>query len=208
MLLLLDDNLEVLDADLGVSIKRSILFEGALTQIVHEAAPAERWCRRRRTYSTKQGQNVTYEDRTLDERNLTEMPTVSRFVEDVRSARFAAYLSRHVGSSLRQVGRVELHALQHGDMVEWHTDNDGARRLAIIVYLSAWTAEWGGLLMVRAPGRERLDLVPMMNSMVVLDVTRATEHSVSYVRRPAADRLTLTAWFETARPHVQTLKRS
>ena len=176
---------------LGVYIADGFLQTGQLQEVEAALLVHQSWARVSRSYEPEHGGHVVYSERLLETRRLRG--PLADLVVETRSSDFLASLEAIAGHQIVPIGRTEFHGLQLGDDVEWHSDRGMLRRFALVVYLCAWNATWGGELVVRV-GAERVRLVPQRNRAVLLDLAVGSEHCVERVSGPGT-RLTLTSWY-------------
>jgi Rps23 Pro-64 3,4-dihydroxylase Tpa1-like proline 4-hydroxylase len=90
-----------------------------------------------------------------------------------------------------------LFSYKKGDFLRSHTDRAGKYLLAFILYLTPdWSPGFGGNLNVRLPGGESLEFQPQYNSLIIFNVDRNSEHSVSVINDNAdtRGRCTFSGW--------------
>lgn len=91
---------------------------------------------------------------------------------------------------------VTTHAYAHGDYLRTHSDTDGNRRLAFIVYLTPnWTAEQGGALHIIGHDLTEIEIQATFNRFVVFDVMAHREHFIAPITTQDTPRLTIGGWF-------------
>lgn len=91
---------------------------------------------------------------------------------------------------------VTTHAYADGDYLRHHSDTDGNRRLAFIVYLTPdWTAEQGGALHVIGHDLTEIAIQAKFNRFVMFDVMAHREHFIAPITAQETPRLTIGGWF-------------
>jgi hypothetical protein len=114
-------------------------------------------------------------------------PNFSRFFEKVTGLHLA-HASDDIGA----------HAMERGDFMGSHDDDNRGRRLAIIIYLSpGWADEFGGALRITDRGGGVVEVPPLFNSLAMFDVRAGTTHEVTPVTDAAGDRIrrTIGGWY-------------
>lgn len=184
---------KAMDEDLGVFVADSVIDLDSLFAARRVLDNPVGWVRSSRNYRTLVGDEVAYSDRLYEPEHSSQR--VTDLVSFTRGREMLGGLEAIAGHPIEPVGRTEVHGLETGDKVEWHSDQGMRRRFALVLHLSDWREEWGGILHIRKPGRT-VGIVPQANRAVLLDLTKDSEHCVSTITGPEK-RLALTGWYRS-----------
>lgn len=99
------------------------------------------------------------------------------------------------GLELSQRNDFEVHAMQPGDYLRPHRDDQGERRLAVVLYLSRWSPGWGGALHLVDEHDQVTAVEPGYNRVVMFDVRGHKAHFVTTVESEGETRLSLSGWY-------------
>ena len=94
---------------------------------------------------------------------------------------------------------VELRAMSHGDVLNWHSDALGSRVVCMVVYLhESWEPRFGGRFLCKLRGEKEAEVVdPIPNRVILFDLRADTVHAVDALAG-APDgwtRMNYTIWF-------------
>ena len=112
---------------------------------------------------------------------------------------FKAYINAITGITLGDMTPTKVHQMGYGHFLKPHDDTAGARRLALIFYLSpGWKAEYGGALNIVEQNGKLTTIEAIFNSFALFDVTKHEQHHVTDVQQRAGNhsRLTIGCWFQ------------
>ena len=121
------------------------------------------------------------------------------FETAIRDRRFIRFVESVTGVALGEVSTVAAHAMGPDDMLRPHSDSDGARKLAFLIYLSeGWRPEFGGALSIRCRDESTVVIPPLFNRFVVFDVEAHIEHWVEPIGAEAGSRrrLSIGGWID------------
>ena len=97
----------------------------------------------------------------------------------------------------REATEVTTHAYADSDYLRTHSDTDGNRRLAFIVYLTPnWTAEKGGALHMIGHDLAEIPIQATFNRFVMFDVMAHKAHFIAPITTAQdTPRVTIGGWF-------------